>query len=104
MSSSRRTPWARTSRNREYQSIYQQVDIELILSRLMALLELAGTPEFSCENLVACLDRETDTKEDHDDLVRDLGWVGFEPTTLEPWSPGAVDITSDRWLFLSMEV
>ncbi|PSK46232.1 hypothetical protein B9Z65_5200 [Elsinoe australis] len=71
---------------------------------LMALLELAGTPEFGCEHLVACLDRETDTKEDHDDLVRDLGWVGFEPTTLEPWCPGAVDITSDRWLFLSMEV
>ncbi|PNS16040.1 hypothetical protein CAC42_4441 [Sphaceloma murrayae] len=71
---------------------------------LMALLELASTPEFGCEQLVACLDRDTDTKEDHDDLVRDLGWVGFEPTTLEPWSPGAVDITSPRWLFLSMEV
>ncbi|KAG8629355.1 hypothetical protein KVT40_003220 [Elsinoe batatas] len=70
---------------------------------LMALLELAASPEFDCEKLVACLDRETD-KSDHDDLVHDLGWVGFEPTTLEPWTPGAVDITSPRWLMLSMEV
>ncbi|KAF4551438.1 Hypothetical protein D9617_13g099370 [Elsinoe fawcettii] len=70
---------------------------------LMALLELAGTPEFDCEKLVACLDRDTD-KDDHDDLVHDLGWVGFEPTTLEPWTPGAVDITSPKWLMLSMEV
>ncbi|KAF2228028.1 ornithine decarboxylase antizyme-domain-containing protein, partial [Elsinoe ampelina] len=70
---------------------------------LMALLELAASPEFDCEKLVACLDRETE-KSDHDDLVHDLGWVGFEPTTLEPWTPGAVDITSPRWLMLSMEV
>lgn len=71
---------------------------------LMALLELASTPEFDCPKLVACVDREVSDVEQFDDLVRDLGWVGFEPTTLEPWSPGAVDVTSQRWLMLDMDV
>ena len=70
----------------------------------MALLELASTPEFDCAKLVACLDRQVGDVEEFDDLVRDLGWVGFEPTTLEPWSPGAVEVTSPRWLMLDMEV
>ncbi|GAM85658.1 hypothetical protein ANO11243_036650 [Dothideomycetidae sp. 11243] len=71
---------------------------------LMALLELASAPEFDCPKLVACVDRNVDDIGQFDDLVRDLGWVGFEPTTLEPWNPGAVDVTSQRWLMLDMDV
>lgn len=75
----------------------------------MTLLELASSTEMSCEALVACLDRAAQP-EPLDDLVRDLGWVGFEATTLEPWEvargfPSGVErITSDRWLLLTMDV
>ena len=34
-------------------------------------------------------------------LVRDLGWVGFELTTLAPWT--GEDVTSEEWLMLAME-
>ncbi|KAF2155074.1 hypothetical protein K461DRAFT_311401 [Myriangium duriaei CBS 260.36] len=71
---------------------------------LMALLELASVPDFDCTKLVACLDRNVDDVTEFDDLVRDLGWVGFEPTTLEPWHPGTVEVTSHRWFMLDMDV
>ncbi|KAH0294043.1 hypothetical protein KCU62_g776, partial [Aureobasidium sp. EXF-3399] len=69
---------------------------------LMCLLELAGNDELGCSNLVVCLDRSAD-QEDLKDLTRDLGWVGFELTTLDRWSKG-VACTSDKWIFLDMEV
>ncbi|KAI4718257.1 hypothetical protein E4T48_05575 [Aureobasidium sp. EXF-10727] len=69
---------------------------------LMCLLELAGNDDFGCSNLVVCLDRSAD-QEDLKDLTRDLGWVGFELTTLDRWSKG-VACTSDKWIFLDMEV
>ncbi|KAK6006858.1 hypothetical protein QM012_005866 [Aureobasidium pullulans] len=69
---------------------------------LMCLLELAGSEDFGCSNLVVCLDRSAD-QEDLKDLTRDLGWVGFELTTLDRWSKG-VACTSDKWIFLDMEV
>lgn len=69
---------------------------------LMALLELAGNDDFRCGRLVVCVDR-TGQHEDVQDLTRDLGWVGFELVTLDAWSHGKA-CTSDRWIFLSMDV
>ena len=67
----------------------------------MALIELASTAELACEDIVICIDRATSPQEANA-LVRDLGWVGFEPLTLEKWT-GGLDITSQRWFFLGME-
>ncbi|KAK4954082.1 hypothetical protein LTR28_006327 [Elasticomyces elasticus] len=69
---------------------------------LMALLELSGSSDFDCSRLVVCLDRSSDT-EDLKDLTRDLGWVGFELTTLEDWA-GQKNCISDTWLFLAIDV
>ncbi|KAI9769509.1 MAG: hypothetical protein M1840_003986 [Geoglossum simile] len=69
---------------------------------LIALLELAGSTHVQCSQLVVCIDRTTDTME-MKSLMRDLGWVGFELTTLSVWAAGA-DHISKRWLFLGMEV
>ena len=69
---------------------------------LMALMELATTPDIACEQLVVCVERPTSHPETAS-VVRDLGWVGFEPTTLKPWTGGA-DITSRKWVFLGTDV
>lgn len=68
----------------------------------MSLLELSGSKDFDCTKLVVCVDRAADA-EDVRDLSRDLGWVGFELTTLDSWS-NRTACTSDKWLFLEMEV
>ena len=71
-------------------------------SGLMALLELA--PEFDCARVVACIDRST-SDIDHKAMIRNLGWVGFELTTLDGWvHEGGQNCISDRWLFLGMEI
>ncbi|KAF8254014.1 hypothetical protein K440DRAFT_152143 [Wilcoxina mikolae CBS 423.85] len=93
---------------------------------LMALIELA-TECFACDRLVICLERNA---EGLHGLVRDLGWVGFELVTLAHWvytdipksaGPSARcgsfssvstsssvfsddDITSEKWLFMGMEL
>ncbi|GAB7341144.1 hypothetical protein MBLNU457_7445t1 [Dothideomycetes sp. NU457] len=69
---------------------------------LMSLLELGGNADFECSGLVICLDR-LGNQDDVADLTRDLGWVGFELVTLDAWSAGTA-CTSNRWLFLGMEV
>lgn len=69
---------------------------------LMALLELSAGDDFECTQLVVCLDRRSDP-EDISDLSRDLGWVGFSLMTLDGWSEGK-SLTSDRWIFLGMDV
>jgi len=68
---------------------------------LMALLELCDLPYFSCSRLVACLDRRTDARA----LTKDLGWIGFQLTTLAEFAKAEdFEITSDRWLFMDMDV
>ncbi|KAI5776637.1 ornithine decarboxylase antizyme-domain-containing protein [Geopyxis carbonaria] len=92
---------------------------------LMALIELASEC-FSCDRLVICLERNAEGLQG---LVRDLGWVGFELITLSHWvqsehqNPEASvrsasfsststmssvfsddDITSEKWLYMGMEV
>ena len=74
----------------------------LTYNRLMALIELASTPSLSCDHLVVCVQRPTSNPETHA-VIRDLGWVGFEPITLERWTRSA-ELTSRKWVFLGMEV
>jgi len=97
---------------------------------LMALIELA-TECFSCDRLVICVERNAEGLQG---LVRDLGWVGFELITLAHWvqpshslptsrrnsasfrsesfsSTSTIssvfsedDVTSEKWLFMGMEL
>jgi hypothetical protein len=71
---------------------------------LMALLELcAHSSPLMSSHLTICLPRKSPESETAS-LMRDLGWVGFEPTTLSRWmSEGHIDDVSDRWLFVGME-
>ncbi|KAK6359782.1 Oligosaccharide translocation protein rft1 [Orbilia brochopaga] len=82
-------------------------------SGLVALIDLA-TECFDCQDLVICLDRETDGL---DSLVHNLGWVGLELVTLKNWATQELRdqvtathkldkeyFTSDKWLFLGMEL
>ena len=73
----------------------------LTCNRLMALLELCELDHFSCSRLVVSIDRDTDSLA-RDTLVKDLGWIGFELTTLQDFSAEG-DVISDKWLFLEME-
>ncbi|EKG17748.1 Ornithine decarboxylase antizyme [Macrophomina phaseolina MS6] len=69
---------------------------------LMALMELCSLDEFDCRLLNVCIDRaapEDDTKA----LIKDLGWIGFEPVTLAEWTE-TPPIVSEKWIFLGMEV
>ncbi|KAJ5585356.1 uncharacterized protein N7459_005156 [Penicillium hispanicum] len=73
-------------------------------SGLIALFELAGTDAFDCSQIVACVKRSQNTNEM--ELVRSLGWCGFNLTTLEPWTMGGDPgpSLSAKWLFLVAEV
>ncbi|KAI1756350.1 ornithine decarboxylase antizyme-domain-containing protein [Xylaria castorea] len=68
---------------------------------LIALIELADGP-LGCANVVIALDRLM--SEDHaKSLMRSLQWVGFELTALDHWAED-LDVVSNKWLFLGMEV
>jgi len=69
--------------------------------RLMALLELCEIDSFSCSRLVVSIDRDTEALA-MNTLVKDLGWIGFELTTLVDFT-GGDEVISDKWLFLEME-
>ncbi|KAJ5150964.1 uncharacterized protein N7482_010216 [Penicillium canariense] len=75
-------------------------------SGLIALFELAGIDAFDCSQIVACVKRSQHP--DEMELVRSLGWCGFNLTTLEPWSRGVPGSSgpcfSTKWLFLVAEV
>lgn len=75
----------------------------------MALFELANMPEFKCVKMVACIDRKM-ARPERDLTVRNLGWVGFELTTLDD-AVAAADskapedlLLSPQWLFMSIDV
>jgi hypothetical protein len=70
-------------------------------NRLMALIELAETV-FAVEQVVVCVDRSV-AEADCKPFLKSLRWVGFEAVTLDLWA-SRVDITSDKWLFLGMEI
>ncbi|GAW21491.1 hypothetical protein ANO14919_110120 [Xylariales sp. No.14919] len=68
---------------------------------LIALIELADVP-LGCSNVVICMDRHM--PEDHaKSLMRSLQWVGFELTALDHWAD-ELDVVSDKWFFLGMEI
>lgn len=103
---------------------FDQVQGTELKHGLMALIELA-TECFKCDWLVLCLERNG---EGIQGLMRDLGWVGFELVTLAHWmrtenndqvknrsgsfsstsTTSSVfsddDLTSERWLFVGMEL
>jgi hypothetical protein len=68
----------------------------------MALLELCEVPDFGCSRLIICLDRHIESQA-MEVLTKDLGWIGFQLTTLDGFTHGD-EITSDKWLFMDMEV
>jgi len=70
-------------------------------SGLMALLALSSVPNIDCSELVVCLDRSMPAV-DRTGLIKDLGWVGFELTTLDEWTDNE-EVVSEKWLFLSLE-
>ncbi|RAH45978.1 ornithine decarboxylase antizyme [Aspergillus brunneoviolaceus CBS 621.78] len=71
---------------------------------LVALFELASISAFQCLQIVACIPRSHNAVEL--EIVRNLGWCGFNLTTLQQWSvENDLNHTlSDKWLFLSAEV
>jgi hypothetical protein len=69
--------------------------------RLMALIELAESV-FALEQIVICLDRSLREAEAAA-FMKSLKWVGFDLVTLDMWA-NALDVTSNKWLFLGMEV
>ncbi|KAJ5214799.1 hypothetical protein N7468_010478 [Penicillium chermesinum] len=72
--------------------------------KLIALFELAGIDAFNCSQIVACVRRSQQRSEV--ELVHNLGWCGFNLTTLEPWAMGTSSgpTLSTKWLFLVAEV
>lgn len=87
-------------------SLFVFFDLEGVMGRdlkkaLMALIELADGP-LGCGNIVTCMDRRMPVDEALE-LTKSLQWVGFEMTTLDHWASD-VDVTSDQWLFMGMEL
>lgn len=68
----------------------------------MALIELAETV-FAVSQVIICVDRATTSESDHKVFLKSLRWVGFELTTLDMWANDR-DVTSDKWLFMGMEI
>lgn len=68
---------------------------------LVAILELAEMP-LKCERLVVCIDRSIEAA-DMLPLTKGLQWAGFELETLDHWA-GVCDVTSEKWLFMGVEV
>lgn len=67
----------------------------------MALIELAEAV-FAVSQVVICLDRSVGD-EDRKAFMKSLRWIGFELITLDMWA-NELDVTSDRWMFLGMEI
>jgi hypothetical protein len=68
---------------------------------LVALIELAEGP-LACSHMVICIERSI-PEEETKGLTKGLQWAGFSLTTLDFWSSG-VDVLSNRWLFMGMEL
>lgn len=68
----------------------------------MALLELCDISYFGCSRLVVCIDRHTEARVS-EALTKDLGWIGFQLTTLDDFTQQD-EITSEKWLFMDMDV
>jgi len=91
--------------NGENKSLFAFFDSAVVGSDLkqglMALIELAETV-FAVSQVVICLDRSVQESE-RKAFMKSLRWVGFELITLDLWA-NDIDVTSDKWLFLGMEI
>ncbi|KAH7325923.1 ornithine decarboxylase antizyme-domain-containing protein [Stachybotrys elegans] len=92
--------------NGEEKTLFVFFDAEGVVGRdlkkgVMALIELADGP-LVCDRIVACLDRRM-AAEVAVDLTKSMQWVGFEMTTLDHWAHD-LDVISDQWVFMGMEV
>ncbi|CAI6100555.1 unnamed protein product [Clonostachys chloroleuca] len=92
--------------NGRERSLFVFFDVQGMLGRdlkkaLMALIELSDGP-LDCSHIVTCIDRRMSAG-DAIELTKSLQWVGFEMTTLDHWADD-LDVTSDKWLFMGMEV
>jgi hypothetical protein len=91
--------------NGENKSLFAFFDSAVIGSDLkqglMALIELAETV-FAVSQIIICLDRSVQESE-RKAFMKSLRWVGFELITLDLWTSD-IDVTSDKWLFLGMEI
>lgn len=67
----------------------------------MALLELCAVDYFSCSRLVVSIDRST-PQSVLETLSKDLGWIGFQLTTLREFAEKG-DVISNDWLFMEMD-
>lgn len=67
----------------------------------MALLELCAVDYFDCSRLVVSIDRHTEQKS-LETLSKDLGWIGFQLTTLREFTEEG-DVISNEWLFMEMD-
>lgn len=91
--------------NGENKSLFAFFDSTVVGSDLkqglMALIELAETV-FAVSQVVICLDRSVQETE-RKSFMKSLRWVGFELIALDLWA-NDIDVTSDKWLFLGMEI
>ncbi|KAK3191420.1 hypothetical protein K4F52_002631 [Lecanicillium sp. MT-2017a] len=92
--------------NGEEKSLFIFFDVEGVMGRdlkkaLMALIELADGP-LDCSNIVTCIDRRMPVEEAIE-LKKSLQWVGFDMTTLDHWAK-ELDVTSQDWVFMGMEL
>ncbi|KAK4185262.1 ornithine decarboxylase antizyme-domain-containing protein [Podospora australis] len=69
---------------------------------LVALIELAEGP-LDCSHMVIAIERSIEQEEARA-LTKGLQWAGFSLTTLDFWTPTGLDVVSDRWVFMGMEV
>ncbi|KAG6024785.1 hypothetical protein E4U19_003523 [Claviceps sp. Clav32 group G5] len=94
------------TRQEQERSLFVFFDIEGALGRdlkkgLMAVIDLADGP-LACSHIVICIDRRMPV-DNALELTKSLQWVGFEMTTLDHWAQD-LDVTSDRWVFMGMEM
>ncbi|KAK4139987.1 ornithine decarboxylase antizyme-domain-containing protein [Dichotomopilus funicola] len=91
--------------SRETKSLFVFFDAHSITrdlkQALVALIELAEGP-LACSHMVICIERSI-PEEEGKGLTKGLQWAGFSLTTLDFWAPG-LDVLSNRWLFMGMEV
>jgi len=68
---------------------------------LMELIELAEEV-FAVSHIIICVDRSVRDSEKQA-FMKSLRWVGFELITLDMWA-SVRDVTSNKWLFMGMEI
>jgi len=82
-------------------NLCNSVTNNLMQFSLMALIELAESA-LGCERIVICIDRDI-SRSQAQGLLKSFRWVGFDLVTLD-FLANDLDVTSEKWLFMGMEV